>query len=542
MPQIPVYNPNQRIEPSSPVAALSTEKAGLMEGMASKFGEALFELGDALDKAQKRASDKAARLESKLALDQLEEQTQYSEIELSQKAVDPKDPTGVNTVKNQFRANINEVRDNIKATLSPEAAELFQSEADGVINNYSAKALAQEVDKREKLIPVLQQKAIGSTLQKAFKDPGKASMFAREAQLHVYESDIPDAAKEVKAFEAAKAAHIQGMLGYLNKDDYTMAKTHLNTELMPYLKDDELIKYTAQIERQKQDKINKEIALLDLEEKQADKLDKKNAKLKESLYTAQLAKIGNNDKKANELIYKATFDKDLLGHSDVLARLQAAAPKAKAYLDEKYEADFMNQFLYKTNFNADAALAKLNRDADSGKPTQVSQAKANDLAAKIKAIKYHEQKNPGIVQYKTAIAKAIAVKYGGRINPLTNEPEMVEQEGANEIMRFNEYYARGIANGNMSVDYLKSYAKKYPELNIESTKTSVNTYMDDKKSLDRLHKLKEEYKKATPEQRKKIIEEVNKINVNKASIEALRYLREDKKNNPAQKTTPVYNQ
>lgn len=157
MPQIPVFTPNQRIDASTPVAAINTTDARMMGEATAGLGSAMERLGTILDRTAKRA----AAQEDEYLITQAVNETRIAMMAASEKqkqmGIQPEDdPTGISGV-NRFRESTKEYTDQVSARLPERLRSQYQATMSGHEVGYSAQVLANEVAKREANVMMLRQ-------------------------------------------------------------------------------------------------------------------------------------------------------------------------------------------------------------------------------------------------------------------------------------------------------------------------------------------------------------------------------------------------
>lgn len=461
MPQIPVYNPNQRIEPSSPVAALSTEKAGLMEGMASKFGEALFELGDALDKAAKRAKDTNDKLDVEIAENELARQLQLAANEQKASSVDPTDVTGSKTIRDRYNPLADEIKNKLKEKLSPEAQKMFEAKAGNTLNTFSASALAEEVKKREELTPLKVQELLGGYTKDAYTSPKDVDTIVVKALTTLADSPLPGDLKQKGSYEVPKDIYKNALTGVLDtaamSDSreasklFREAKGLLSNKISKLVTPAELERLSNTVERAEQEYYNTETKKFELAEKLNDKLEKDALDVEYALDLNRLKKAGNNDKVRNDILAKAYSNPIYTKNPERLKALENTAV-FKDIADDNYETGLYNKVL-SGRLSPSSARKQLMKD----KGLKVSEDRANKVIKGLNDIEGTIQNYPNISSIIRAGRNAVASRYSTKGMSMSGDLIPVDQLGANAILDYDR--AIGMAGRGITPDQVYAIAR-----------------------------------------------------------------------------------
>jgi hypothetical protein len=136
MPQIPVVNPSQRIDPSAPVQIASTSESGLDTRMGAALGEAIFALGDMLDRDNKARDSRDRQLQMQLYAEEVEAIARAESNRLASLASDPTDLDGNGTVK-LFRDKVKEESDKLRGKYRPDIGTELDLAFAKVTNQYA---------------------------------------------------------------------------------------------------------------------------------------------------------------------------------------------------------------------------------------------------------------------------------------------------------------------------------------------------------------------------------------------------------------------
>lgn len=256
MPQIPISNPSQRIDPASPVAIGSGEGARAMGEATSGLGRELFTLGNMLDQAGKKAKEEEDKLSVTRAinaarLEMLKERARQEAAGIQKED----EASGVSGV-NRFNEKINPILNTIAGTLdTPKKRDMFYAGIGDDVVRDSSVVLATEVGKREKNLGVMMQENINDKASLARQDYGKTSTSINELELEIMMSNyLPDAQKQILFEKGRKQIAGEALNGFVDaggngdQSAWNKARNALTQDFKHIFSNEEMDKQMAAID------------------------------------------------------------------------------------------------------------------------------------------------------------------------------------------------------------------------------------------------------------------------------------------------------
>ena len=191
MPQIPLVQGGQRLDPSSPVPVSSADSsAGNLIGNAVEgFGKALSQLGAELDRAAKVTKAEEDRLGVAIAVNKAKFSMLEQQAIQNAQQVRPDDRADGFSGVQRFKEAADEQIGAIAETLSPDQkAQFLASIGDDVVRS-STLILADEVRKREEAIPLMRSENLQGKALLAFNDPQSTGLLGSEWEVSIREDN-----------------------------------------------------------------------------------------------------------------------------------------------------------------------------------------------------------------------------------------------------------------------------------------------------------------------------------------------------------------
>lgn len=281
MPKIPVYTPNQRIDASTPVAAVNTTDARMMGEATAGLGAVMARLGDTLDNTSKRAAAQEDAYTIKIAASEYQLGLNLARAQQKTMAIDPEDEASGVTGVERFKQNTQKMRDDIVAKLPARLRTGFLAVASEDFTSTATGVLADEVDKREKSVMVLRQENINNQAEIARKDPTQAGLVLARIERDIQEDAlIPAAQKPAEILKAKQQAAKAAMQGLQLSGKWEQAEKALTEQFSGLFSADEM-------EKQRDTLINNRTGYFnDAWNKESRSYTRKNQKQKEDLDNA----------------------------------------------------------------------------------------------------------------------------------------------------------------------------------------------------------------------------------------------------------------
>lgn len=399
MPQIPVINQGQRIEPSSPVAAISADNARMANEQVALFGKELFGLGNALDTVARKAKDNEDRLNVTRAANMARLEMLKMKARQDAEPIQTTDSAdGVDGI-NRYNENLNPILENISNQLPDEKQQkMFAAAISDDLVTYSTQVLAGEVGKREKALPIMMQDNLNSRGAIARADFKQVANMADEYEIDVLQNTmIPDAKKPAEILRGKKQIAREALLGFIDdgnggKDrawnDY---RATLVTNFAHLFTAEEKDKLMDEVNQQQYSFYNRENAAYDRRVKLETAASKEKVRDKSAQYMALLANAGNSDVARAPVLKAIEMDADL--DFDPVAKKRLIENRTfMETSDDAYQLDIMDKVIRTKNFTKH--LDQLQVDAGQ----KVSIDRATKLQQAIKGMQEFNQKNPFIMK------------------------------------------------------------------------------------------------------------------------------------------------
>lgn len=461
MPQIPVFNGSQRLEPGNPVAAVSTDDARATGNQIAALGKEVFGLGNALDAVAKKAKDNEDRLRVTTAVNQARLEMLKEKARQDSMGLQPGDsPDGVDGI-NRYNEKINPILSDIASSLeSPEQRKAFEAGISDDVVTYSTQVLAGEVAKREKTIPILMEDNLRQrgVLARSTPDNMTRTLQTTEQMAAEYEMDvmgnsmIQDAAKPKLILDGKKQIAHEALMGFIdagNKgspkawNDYRFA---LNEKFAQLFTAEEKDKLMTDVNSSEYSFYNREYQNVVRKNALEDRAAKETVKNRTAMYMSMLSQAGNSDTKRAPILRQIEMDAALDFDPSSKKRLIENRTFMETS-DDAYQLNIMDKLLRDKNYTA--TLDKLQVDAGA----RVSIDRATKLQAAIRNLQEHERTNPGLTEAYRKAQEALA-SYGKPMlmqDPLTGLYKTeLDTATKTEQFQFSQWWSNALQKGGVT--------------------------------------------------------------------------------------------
>lgn len=151
MPVIPFTQESQRLDPSSPVPAITPEKADMQGEATVNLGKAIFNLGDALDTISKRTQNEDDKLSVQIAANKARIVAEKQRMHFAGQMPNTDDPDGTKAI-DQYNSATSDSFSAIRDSLPDRLKKAFDAHATDILADNTLKVSAVEVKKRTDII------------------------------------------------------------------------------------------------------------------------------------------------------------------------------------------------------------------------------------------------------------------------------------------------------------------------------------------------------------------------------------------------------
>lgn len=396
MPQIPVFGGSQRLNVSSPVPVASAEgTAGNLTGNAAEgFGKALFQLGNMLDEAGRKAKDEADKLTVKIAVNKARFAMLEEKARQEAAGIQAEDrPDGFSGVQ-RFKENVDPKLAAIAEQLPDEKLKgMFFSEIGDDFVRDSTLVLADEVKKRESALPLLRQDNINGKAALARADFSKVFPLMQEIEADILnDNSIAGEQKPKFILDAKKQIAKESLAGFIDKGNtgqpagFAQARAALKDNFAQIFKSDEMEKELNAINAAENAFYTRDWQVYTRNQRLAEDSRKKQERDAITEYTSALAVAGNSQFAFNAVQKRIQLDPRLSG--EAVKRLQDTRSFMETK-DDDYEGVFMTELLKKKNFGV--MIDKVNADYIGNK---VSSDRRDKLLKAVENMQESNRKDP----------------------------------------------------------------------------------------------------------------------------------------------------
>ena len=498
MPQIPVFTGSQRIEPGSPVAAVSPESsAGVMEGnMGEKFGSALFTLGNKLDEIGKNLKNRENTLNATKYVEDFEQDVILKKAVADKAAIIQGDSTGA-IAGGVFRDDVQKLRaDYMQNITDPEVKAMFDANANKIVSQYLSKRVADEHVKREQAVTIQQNEMLGKYVEDTFKNPRQATEMSQKAELIILSDPNQDEATKqanvVKYRDNIFNAAVDGMISKAHLADTQDAgniqfnearkMVYANIKLLP---DEARKKILDKIDSQQKDFINTGWTIDQKTRALKEERAKDSREAAKKLFTKQLELNGNNDNGYARIMSEAR-DNIFLKAEDI-DQLATGVEGYKKLGDDRYQMHFMDNIIKGKVTDYKKAEDQIINDVRAG---NLSSSRADKLQNILKDLKETNKQHPNIQNVVAAQKQLIEESYKTiQIDPLSNVPMRVTTlQGYKAVAEFERKVSDAMTRGVISSGLVESFGKVHLkngdiEKNVQGASTSDTSTLEGTRAL-----------------------------------------------------------
>ncbi len=523
MPQIPVFGGSQRLEPSSPTAAVGTNDARMGGEAVASFGNALFNLGNELDRAGKEAKKQQDRyLLGKIKSDWNVEALKLRAAQEAQ-GINPDDPADGTGGVTRYDAALGKITDKYLGALPDDNLknQFLASIADDRLRNNSL-VLAGEVKKREENLPILRQDMINSNsslVRSDFSQMPKAMATVEENIAQ--DTMIPDKDKPRFILEAKKQIATEALAGFIDQGNsgdsraWNKARQALVGNFQQIFDAKEMKQQLDSINSAQLGYSNREWTNIQRDELLRTRAQRKLQEQWLGTYTQKLSEAGNDQTKINVILQDV--EKNLYLDGEAKARLSKLTI-FKDVQDDDYERQVFTELFKKSNF--DQMIDRVNSDWSTN---QVSSDRAQKIIEKINKLHDYAKHDPLITSlinqgrdeiesYSKGNMGDMSSLMNGQIKDSYNEYAQTYYTGAVINAANKGKLTPGIINGIISSTLQKF---KYTRLKSGAPlKTS-------KEAQDTIQKLMIDYRRGgmSPSQKKDLRKKLEDLSQDKKSLQ-----------------------
>ncbi len=349
MPVIPGTQEGQVLVAGSPVPIASPEEARLPGKAMASFGEAAFQLGDALDRVAVQQKAKRDYLEEARALQALRQKSLEQQAARQAAAPLDADATGYGQVK-QFYDDMQDPINEIAGTIGDaETRRGFMAKAGDNVNDVARQVYANEVVKRAKHNEALEAQYVsgnGDLVRQNYKD---LPTILAETELTIRKNpDIPGAVREEKVLQAKRQLIDEAFRGALDRasrkegsyDEARLVIDGYSSGIMTTKEKDAAI---DKIRATEFADANREYVSLQRDEKLAEKQRKTVEQNLLNKYSVALQKSGNNDVERAPILQQIELAKTAGQIDATKADNLTGAKVFKQVADDRYDGALMTK-------------------------------------------------------------------------------------------------------------------------------------------------------------------------------------------------------
>lgn len=399
MPIIPGRDEGQVLNAGSPVPIAAPEEARGMGTQTAAFGNAMFQLGDALDKVMTSAKNRQNQLDANAILQSGRQTVLKRKMESEAAGPIEGDNTGYGQVESFVKNSQSDI-DELLAKVNiqdPTLKKMVNNSLMDLINDTSKEVGAHEVKKRLDNNKVKEAKLISSWTSLVGANPSKIEeAWAEGETLIITNPDIPDSVKNIRVNEFKKQSIEAGVRGLIQrgvlKDDpnsFAQGEIFLEKYAPGLFSTDEKQKLSDEINTTQNKHYTTQLQKLTRDEKRQAKYAEAVEKNLLGYFSSSLALAGNNDLKRRPI--EADIEKSILSGkiSEQKGRALLTTKVFKEEMDDFYETKIMTS-VFKTDEYA-KAVDQVNQDLSVGR---VSTDRANAIINKLKNLEERKRNDP----------------------------------------------------------------------------------------------------------------------------------------------------
>jgi hypothetical protein len=385
---IPGIVGTNRIEVGSPVPISNDSPEAELQDQRAAFGKAVFNLGNELDKVNKKTQGANDQYLVAAAVADAENKLLVKRRELEIAGIDPSDDTGTTGV-DKLEQYETEVRAEALKKLPQRVHLRFEAESKQVRNEQIQKAVVSEVDKRTKMTGHLRAQSVQRIGQTIYNDPTKLVDGLLQLEVHLQEETTvgtltTDQANIIRT-NAEKELVMNGVTGLAERAEFEKASEFFNQNRAAFSVEEQQ-KEIKRIFDLRNDYVN----FNNREEDQAYERvtrARREAEFSAQLeYTGALAEAGSSDAKRTPILSKISKDQ----------RLSAEMKSRLMNFDEGYS--LQNEF-YKNRFyrslTTGTSISKLQKNLESDwKAGKLTMTTYTELMKTVDTNKKMQKMNP----------------------------------------------------------------------------------------------------------------------------------------------------
>ena len=393
MPIIPIEDVKQSqiLNAGSPVPIAGTGEARMQGEAASGFGQAMFQLGDALDRVARKAKDDSGKLQAQDLLNQFRMRTLEEKARADAAAPIEEDKTGFGQVK-QFNSNLQTAMQDIAGTVTdPEVKKRFLIAAGDVVNDTAIQVLSNEVVKRTEQNKFLQGKVISDLGTLARANPSETPFMLDEVERSIRaNTDIPGAKMEELVIAGKQGVLNDAIEGMLSRKEYLAAEKSLEGLSKGILTVDQKAKMLDNIRQTQYKDDSRELQATQLKDRMTQKNKERIEQQSLNEYSTALLNAGNDEFKRAPILTKLYKDMGA-GVIDGSKGLALASNKFPQQVkDDYYDGTIMTKVI-KGSLSIDKALNQVTSDRFK----EVSPERSSDIINRLNMMKERYKNEPG---------------------------------------------------------------------------------------------------------------------------------------------------
>lgn len=464
--QIPLVNPQQRIEPSTPVAVASSESvAGVRAGRATEaLGDALFKFGNILDEAGKRAKDEEDKLNVQIAVNNARFQMLDKQAQQEAAQIQQGDRADGFSGAERFKTEVDKTNSQIALGLgNPRLQRMFYAAIGDDVVRSSTMVRADEVKKREENLAILRQDNINGKAANLRKEFALGNTLNAPATMAAIEQDImtdkniADADKLKIMSDAKKQVAKESLAGLMdrgNKGDtraFNKAKSTLVSNYAQIFTSDEMDKEMKNIDQAEENFYQRDWQKYTREQRlEADRF-KRIEDVAISEYTSSQQAAANDQFKMNAVMDRIQIDPRLSAETKkTLLQNRIFAERQ----DDMYEGNFMSNLVTTKDYLG--GIEQLRRDYQNG---NVSADRRNRLIKSLESLQDYKRTDPTIMNHINTVEGQIKSlgKTDMIVDPMTGLLQaQYDKVTAARLTAFTARVAKLSSDGRLTVENINA--------------------------------------------------------------------------------------
>lgn len=466
MPQIPVFNGAQRIDAASPVSIASTNDARMAGVATAAFGEAVFNLGNAMDATARKVKDSMDKYALQFAMGEANTAMRDQRLKQNKEQIDPASSADGRDGARKYNERLAPILDKIGEQLPNDAIRwMYKAGLQDDLDKNTGQVAATELERREKLVPVLRQQAVNIQAVAARDNPEMLEQALAQVEINVWQdSTVAPVDKQqtiLKDKQQAARGFIAGFIKRGNLGDTTAwdaGRKAVMEKLGLILSPEENAKFVDEINSAQFGYSNRANAEEDRIKRAEDRAAKFAVSAASTEYIAKLEEAGTDDVKRNiiqaQMAKDPRFDTDsskrtsILSSSEIFQQLD----------DDRYQLKIMDTAMRTKNYTQ--LLNKILKDSGS---SILSTKRGTRLQKMVEGMRDQERTNPGIKdlymhlqdEIKSLGKSSIIVDSMSGLNRVE-----VDKDTTAGLTRFSDWYARNLMSGGVTAGSLQNKANE----------------------------------------------------------------------------------